>query len=348
VIVDLEQGTVYLMNPLHGIDAVKLSSGQLLWSTAHAAKPLLLDGNLLIAQAEVPGRENLLRIVELNTTNPSQPLLAVDVNLPDGVLAAIEEGLGTSFQVSARKQQDALIVAWSFLRQTISGVSPTLGGPGDYTTNGAARIHLGTGVVSLLGFDEASTLPKPVFPDSVVELLKTGRLRSQPWRAGALVVSVEPIEGSENLALKRWHAETGEPLLYDIPLFVNGFTFRYASVDGRHLLGSKLESNGPGWIWSIYSTETGFLGEVRRSSPAERFFVWDSILFHESPPTATFVNGIWIEEPLTINAINLQTAAQLWTRQVRNTAYRGPHPPGDDRVPGAPTIPTAPVAPGLR
>ena len=68
-----------------------------------------------------------------SATSTALPRIRADNVTCNGVLAAIDEGLGTSFRVSARKQQDALIVSWSFLRQTITGIAPIPGqGPADF------------------------------------------------------------------------------------------------------------------------------------------------------------------------------------------------------------------------
>jgi hypothetical protein len=52
VIVDGKGSVVYLMNPGGGIDAVNLSGGAVLATTTRGAKPLLLYGDALLAQAE--------------------------------------------------------------------------------------------------------------------------------------------------------------------------------------------------------------------------------------------------------------------------------------------------------
>ena len=52
VIVDGTRSRAYLMNPEGGIDAVALSNGAMLATTARGAKPLLLDDGALLAQAE--------------------------------------------------------------------------------------------------------------------------------------------------------------------------------------------------------------------------------------------------------------------------------------------------------
>ncbi len=52
VVVDAARTVVYLMNPNGGIDAVDAASGRVVWTSMLAAKPLFVDGPLLLAQAE--------------------------------------------------------------------------------------------------------------------------------------------------------------------------------------------------------------------------------------------------------------------------------------------------------
>ncbi|NIV51966.1 MAG: hypothetical protein GWN53_08825 [Gammaproteobacteria bacterium] len=331
VIADPDRGELYLMNPQGGIDAVDLTSGDVIWSTAQAAKPLLHYDKILVAQAEMPDVGNILRIVVLSA-DTGERVFDVDVELPDGVRASVDDHLGETFDASAYMHGGAVIVSWRFSVQQITGVNP---GPdpaaGSRRATGAVRVDLGTERVTHLHSDEIPAPSEPAVPDNVASLIESGALRGPLLRAGSVVATVIRTgnDRKRNIILRRWRLETGEPLP-DISLFDDGFTFRYASADERHLLGSKAaETNGPAWMWSIYSVETGeHVTEVRRPSPAAPFFIWDSMLFHESPPTGRAGTGSWaIEEPRKVRALDLESGAELWSRAIRDTIYRGPYPP---------------------
>jgi hypothetical protein len=64
VIVNGKGSVVYLMNPEGGIDAVNLSGGAVLATTTRGAKPLLLYGDALLAQAE--GKDGVFSLVGLS------------------------------------------------------------------------------------------------------------------------------------------------------------------------------------------------------------------------------------------------------------------------------------------
>lgn len=341
VIVNSNQSTVYLMNLQCGIDAVDLSSGKVLWSTTKAAKPLLLHGHLLVAQAESAAPSHLLRIVVLNTRDAGELLLEASVQLPEDVQVAIEDGLGTTFRTSARLHENDVIVSWRFSKQRISGPPP---GPDAKVrvATGAVRIDLQTGRTDSLGNEAVPPTPETRLPDNVARLVKLGGLPGPLWQVGNILAAIQRTsgKGGEHTVLRRWHSETGQPLP-EVVLFGGELTFRYTSADARHLLASKrLDSAGPVWGWRIYSLETGeHVAQVRNAFPAAWFFITSSSLIHEAPPTGRIINGRSVmDQPLRLRAIDLETSDELWEWPFRDTAYRGSYPPsrpGGSDIPGA-------------
>lgn len=329
VIVDPDRPAVYVMNPRHGIDAVDLSSGKLIWSTTKAAKPLLLHGDLLVAQADV---RNGLRIVTLNTKNAGELALAADIQLPNGVRASIDEGMGTSFRASARIHNGNLLVSWISSDLQMTGATPEPGmKPLDRQMAGVVRIDLETRRVDQLGTDEVFFVPvEPALPKNVAGLVESGALPGPLWRTGRVLAALErsSADGTERIVLRRWDVKTGERLS-DLALFSTELTVRFASADGRHLLASKLVDPAASlWTWSIYSLETGrSVGEVCVPSPAGAFFICGSSLIYESLPHGRFIDGRSIEEPAKLRAVDLDTSTERWNWALRETAYRGSYPP---------------------
>jgi hypothetical protein len=330
VIVNSNQSTVYLMNLQRGIDAVDLSSGKLLWSTTKAAKPLLLHGNLLVAQAESAVPSNLLRIVVLNTQNDGELLLEATVQLPKYVQVAIDDGLGTTFRTSARLHENDIIVSWRFSKQHISG-APLGPDAKLLVTTGTVRIDLETGHFDSLRSEEVPPTPEIRLPDNVARLVTLGTLSGPLWQAGNVLAAIirTSDKGGEHTILRRWNSETGQPLP-EVVLFGGELTFRYTSADGRQLFASKLlDSARPVWDWQIYSLETGeHVAQIRNASPAAWFFITAFSLIHEAPPTGQIINDrLVMDQPLRLRAIDLKTSDELWEWPFRDTAYRGPYPP---------------------
>jgi hypothetical protein len=107
-VVESEKSTAYLMAPEARIDEVDLSSGQILATSTRAAKPLLLYDSLLLAQAEPRGESEKLRLVGLDSKDLTISF-ELDVPLPAGVEALIDDRLGRSFYVRAHIDTGALL-----------------------------------------------------------------------------------------------------------------------------------------------------------------------------------------------------------------------------------------------
>lgn len=334
VIVGADRCTAYLMNTQGGIDAVDLSSGESIWTTSRAAKPLLLHGDLLIAQAaEAPGRSGVFRIVGLNTTAKGEPVFEADVELPEGVSAFVSDGPGITFRASARISEVDLIVSWLFSEQPISGAYIEADATAFRQVTGTARIDLETGRVEPLGSDETPSLNGPQLPDNLARLVESGSLPGRLWRLDNVLISPALItdDDGERILLKRWNGETGEALP-EISIRSNGLTVRYPSADYRHLLTSKLVETSPRvwekYLWVIFSLETGVrVAEVRNFEPGAWFFISGSSLIQEVQPQGRLVDGVGVEEPRKLRAIDLASGAERWNRPIRDTAYRGSYPP---------------------
>jgi hypothetical protein len=107
-VVDSEKSVAYLMAPGARIDEVDLSSGQILATSTRAAKPLLLNDSLLLAQAEPREQSEKLRLVGLDSKDLAVSF-ELDVPLPAGGEALIDDRLGRSFYVRAHIDTGALL-----------------------------------------------------------------------------------------------------------------------------------------------------------------------------------------------------------------------------------------------
>jgi len=340
VIIDPKRGEAYLMNPHHGIDAIALASGKLIWSTTAGAKPLTVVDDRLVAQAENPGDARVLSIVVLDAKSSGQPVFKSALPLPKGVFASIDDGLGTSFIVSintvrprsasSRVQPNSLLLLWRFSQRTISGIAHR-GPPEERQTRGAARIDLDTGRVVPL-----KTIPEPIefdggqVPPNLQHLAESGALPGAPQRAGQFFIASEPTGSGERTTVRRWDAVSGRERA-NIELDP-GFGVAFPSADGQLLLANKpIGADATGrqnYLWSIYSLETGQrVAETRMPTSAAQFFIWRSILVYESGPYGQLIDGKWTAEPLELRAVDLKTNVEAWKVPLRDTAYHGPFPP---------------------
>jgi hypothetical protein len=232
-VVESEKSTAYLMAPEARIDEVDLTSGQTLATSTRAAKPLLLYDSVLLAQAEPHEQSEKLRLVGLDSKDLAVTF-EVDVPLPDGVPALIDERLGGTFHVGANIDRGEIVVQWRSVQRRISG-TPT-NEPAHIAT-GWARIDPNTGRLTSSGDGEAPVRERDL-PASIRQLVHSGALASKPCRVDDLITSTETREdnGATAVVLRRWK-ETGGGLP-DVKLFGSELTFRSFSADCRHLLAS--------------------------------------------------------------------------------------------------------------
>jgi hypothetical protein len=314
------------MNPRDGIDAVDLASGRSLWSTTRASKPVILEGDLLLAQADAPGKGNTLRLVGLDVAKAGQVTFEADVELPEGVGVSIADGLGTSFRVAAWTHGNAIVLSWKFSELYVGGPPPKDTGGLARTVTGAVKIEPKAGQARPLGPDETPAPPAPKAPAKIVAGAPAGQL----WNTGTVVATTKrvPANGKSGTALARWNCATGEALP-DVALFGAEYTQRYPSADQHHLLASKADRAAAlPWHWLIFSIESGSrVAEVHMDSAGAPFYVWRNMLVYESPPEQRVVAGKRIDEPLRLRALDLGSGRELWTWPIRDTAYRGPYPP---------------------
>jgi len=331
VVVDPARPALYLMRSQGGVEAVEPSTGESLWTSAEAAKPLLLDGDVLIAQAESSGDGRQLRIVGLRARD-GERVLDARIALPEGIRASVDGGLGMSFLATARVRGGEVIVAWRFTERPVRGMFEP-GNEGGRESSGVVRIEPGTGRVQPATAEDAAAPPDADLPDSIRAMVKSGELRGALWRTNGVVASVGSEPGGR-VVLRRWDRHSGR-ILPEVNLSEGGqLAVRTVSADSRHLLASALAEAGPSSVpqyrWVVFSLETGErLGEVRREEPGAAFCVIGSRLVYESPRSSRTVDGREIEAPITLRAVDLATGAPVWSRPVRDTAHRGPYPPGD-------------------
>jgi hypothetical protein len=324
VIVDPAASVVYLMNPEGGIDAVSLSGGAVIATTARGAKPLLLYDDALLARAEDKDGCRLLSLVSLSTKD-LKPAFTVDVPLPLEIQAPASGRLGCSFYASARIDSNVIVVQWRSIRYPISAI-PTR--EAARVAMGFARIDPANGrlMVSGEGEPSASGTPRNEIPPDVQKLANSGALASPLCVSDHLIAALQYVEGDggNHVTLRRWNKPTGEALA-DIGLIDSELTFRNFSRDCRHLLASKAENEEN---WYIYSVATGKrLMAIHNSLLGAAFFVWGESLVYETPSVERLISGQFtIVQPRQLQAIDLATGQELWARPIRETAYRGSVP----------------------
>lgn len=294
VVVDFAKGAVYLASPEGGIDAVQLSTGNVIWKTREAAKPLLVKDGALLAQGR-PGANGELALVTLNTRQGAVKS-RMEVALAPGVRANLKNGPSQSFQAEAFVAADkSVVVTWSANEQPLKGALPapedglapvksaavSAGGP----RKGAVQVDMAGGRAVPMAFEKAQSLQGP-----------------------ALAVRAEAIR-------------------------VRGLgttTRELTSLDGQHVL--KSERNPEGGLWTPYRwTVTDKAGRVIGTANAPvsltPFVVSGSRILYMAQPSVRKEGDKIVEQPLRLISMDLLSGTDVWTSEVVDSNYRGPFPP---------------------
>lgn len=295
VVIDTARGLAFVMQPEGGLAAIDLDNGAARWMTASAARPLALDGGLLIAQGE-PGPSSELVLVALDAAT-GRVHQRTSVDLPDGARALLDHRFDAVFHIAAHPRRGGgTAITWRF----------------DGSSSGAVLPSEWEGAVPTLERRPA----KDVEP--VVAFQRAGAVHFDA-RAGRASV----IEGGE-FAAAGGLAEVAS---------VRGRAVRaFHSLDGLHRLES---TRGPAtnpwnlYRWTVIDQATGSaLGGIDSGQAASPFVVRESALIYQR------ARGVLIGDrdgegqmPLSLISVDLTTGKTHWTRDIRDVRFMGPFPP---------------------
>jgi hypothetical protein len=233
-----------------------------------------------------PGKNGELRIVALGVRGGLLGSRA-DIQMPEGIRAEVAETLQRSFHVTAMPSQSGVLIAWE--TEEFSGLP-------------AKREHqlgqvLGASAESHQGNPRGTALFDP----------QAGRLSVAASAAGQIARPAVAMSLSAPAA-----AES-----------------RFSSADGRYVLASRLVDDAAAlpYQWTISNAKTGaVLGTFRAEASMAPFAVAGTRLIHVAQPSIRVEGEKMVERPLRIRAVDLATGREVWQREIRDTAWRGPVP----------------------
>ncbi len=167
LLADNTQATLYSMHPEGGIEAINALDGSQRWHSANAQRPVLLEQGRLLAQGDAAERENELNMVLLDTAS-GVAIASRFIDLPEGVVAAVDDGLGARFAVNSVSDE---FVSWQSEQRLVQGAFLENEQPSLTQQSGALRVDLQAGIVATAGLNE---LP-PVQP-RIINVLPAERL----------------------------------------------------------------------------------------------------------------------------------------------------------------------------
>jgi hypothetical protein len=291
VVVDAAQGTAYVMSPKGGIDAIELSTGNVRWKSEAGARPLLVKGGALVAQAN-PGALGELAFVTLDTQRGSETA-RVSLGRPDGIRARVIDGPNQSFQVRAFEAGNDVVVEWDAQDgRRLQGMleeEALSTGPGAVT----AATTEGKALKGAAVLDFGKSVAKPIATEQAQSLREQTRSVRTP---GLTATSLRQIP----------------------------------SIDGRHFLRSeRTRENGPfpSYRWTISDASGATVGTADAGMSMAPFLVSGTRILYVVRPTTRVQDGKAVQDRLRLRAQDLQTGAVLWESPVVDGAYRGPTPP---------------------
>ena len=293
VLVDTGRSRVYAMSPDGGIHAVNAINGEKIWATRAAAKPIGFAGDRVIAQAETPGSESKLVVVALDPLTGAKTV-AGGTSLPAYVRPSIGQTLSGDFLAAAMQMDGNTVVSWEF-REPVRRTLPP-GTKSELPSSGGVKpLSIGPEKVNKGSFrmDLATGAVSPVDVTSA--------------RPEALEFFLESLQPRTN--------ETGQVL----------------SADGRNILVSRLTGNTADlekYTLAILDRKTNVrLGEFKSYVSVVPFILIGSRVIYDSPAYVQRVGSELVQQLPKIKAIELLTGQQVWSLDLRDTAYRGSFPP---------------------
>ena len=289
-VVSPRHGLAYVMGARGGVDAVDLASGKVRWHSDGGAKPIGLVGDRLVAQVE--GRAgNRLNLVVLDARSGATRD-STSIELPAGVRASVTNGPSGSFQVRGNRVDSQLAVSWE--------------------ASGAAAGDAAQGYLPAEGEGEG---PRVATGSAVLDLAAP-KARIQPVTAAATAAAI------------------ARPALQELsePAVAAAGGRQWLSADGRHVMVSERAASGDSSIhrhrWTVYERASGArVGAMPALLSTAPFLVVGRTLYHVSPPYAVQRAGKLAEQQTSLRAFDLTNGGELWSVEVRDTAFRGPFPP---------------------
>ncbi len=331
-IADTEARIGFFASAAGGIEAIDLAKGKVLWQTHEGQRPLLLDGDHLLAQAGT--KRNRLRILRLNIKHngdcdfESDPLV-----LPAWVVTG--EAHGHSFTAQWHTEKHHLVLNWEASAWYTGKTRPT---PEEALAarkhaRGIARFDLRTGQIDIQPATPSlpspnSEEPSPPLPEQLErKALRWQGLIGQHWK----VLALEEEKGQECLVLHSWDRQKeteqqpkellrGKRLLVRTTLDEQILCLREGeSSPDEHVSFSRAtgeQAKTSHWWW-LFSVQSGkLLGRIPDEAGMNTIVVVKNRVFYLVPGTLRGHLDQPNVQPQILRAVDLSNGKKLWERPV--------------------------------
>jgi hypothetical protein len=292
VVVNAGRNEVYITTPDNKVQALTISTGLPLWTSATKARPLAVVNGKLVSQENIMAADNKLSIIELDINRKGRPSPGYQVNLPASIKTNMLQTAENNFTLSTRVFNNNTYLYWQYSSRPLRGLLDSA----DMT--GLNRGYIDTGIFRL----NKST--------GKFISLNNAQIPSGFRAEGSILYS--PV--NENLTDKgrRFVSADGKHNMVSVKIAGDSIFMNYR--------------------WEIYEQSSGNkIGELMDYRSYTPFVVAGNILLYEKGPyIINTKNGI-TEVPLQLVAVDIRSSNEVWKTSIYDFIYRGPDPssPGD-------------------
>jgi hypothetical protein len=303
-----------------GVEAIDLANGKVLWQTLEAQRPLLIDGDHLLAQAGI--KRNRLRILSLDLKRGGECDLESDpIVFPAWVVTG--EAPGRSFVGRWRVEHHHLILDWEANAWYIGPTRPTKeeAEAARKHAEGQVFIDLRTGQLDIHPAVKVAPSPAPSLPEQLEQ-------KSLRWQGivedKGKVLALEEDEGRQSLVLYSWDRRTKK--VEEAKEMLSGERLLVRTTEDESILclregnlspdeRTSLMRKKPLAPWLLFSVATGKpVGSIPYEAGMHSFVVLGKRVFYQVPGAmhGTLERGSL--QAQTLRVLDLSTGKKLWER----------------------------------
>lgn len=353
VIANAGDGRVFLMSPEGLVEAIDMVSGNVVWRSTDAAKPIALRGENIIAQTESVSAPSQLILTSLDK-NTGAVRGQNSFDLGSGVDTSIDDGLGRSFLVDTGGVNSTdTDLYWRYFQQDVRarpGPPPPV-----FERFGSLNVDVDASAVTSggAGFSRSSGRPpyaKPrvwrVQSESPSETTPIIDMESgQRFRLDGTPVDIGPtgvgtgdgVVAGDGTGTVVAPTPTGGLIItegrpgdeFPPTRRLPGDQFGHSS-DERHILSSsfagRIEATEP-YRWRIYERRTfNIAADFMARTSLAPFVAARNRVVYVRQPYQLRVGGRMQTFPLAVVARDASSGEVVWSRALRDTRYDGPIP----------------------
>lgn len=285
------------MAPQGGMVQIELRDGSVNWTTSAADRPLLLDGDALVAQidSQKPGSMALNKVRRTNGEAYSRSV----VTLPEAVTPLIDARLGQQFSLRQNPSNSSQWL-WRQKHQVIRGAA--------IAGNPEAAIQVG-----MLTYTGRQLTPLASSSKREFEAL---------WRQAAGSTQINTGTTTPRLFASINHAHTLTSTRASSQSAAVSTLPHRTTPDGDLRVNSQ-----SGYWWHIADAAGNALGRLSSTVAFSPFVVSGDLLLNVAQPhSVRSPEGHMKRRPMALIATQISSGAVVWQIPIRDTRYRGPYP----------------------